>query len=98
MKILVAVKRVVDYNIKVRIKPNGSDVDIEGVKMGINPFDENALEEALRLKEKGIATEVVAVSLGTSVENVLSEQSWHTLGSIKTQILYLCNRDRKSVV
>ena len=66
MKILVAVKRVVDYNIKVRIKPDGSDVDIEGVKMGINPFDENALEEALRLKEKGIATEVVAVSLGTS--------------------------------
>jgi len=66
MKILVAVKRVVDYNIKVRIKADGSDVDIEGVKMGINPFDENALEEALRLKEKGIATEVVAVSLGTS--------------------------------
>ena len=66
MKILVAVKRVVDYNIKVRIKSDGSDVDIEGVKMGINPFDENALEEALRLKEKGIATEVVAVSLGTS--------------------------------
>ncbi len=66
MKILVAVKRVVDYNIKVRIKADGSDVDIDGVKMGINPFDENALEEALRLKEKGIATEVVAVSLGTS--------------------------------
>ena len=66
MKILVAVKRVVDYNIKVRIKADGSDVDIEGVKMGINPFDENALEEALRLKEKGIATEVVAVALGTS--------------------------------
>ena len=66
MKILVAVKRVVDYNIKVRIKPDGSNVDIEGVKMGINPFDENALEEALRLKEKGIATEVVAISLGTS--------------------------------
>ena len=66
MKILVAVKRVVDYNIKVHIKADGSDVDIEGVKMGINPFDENALEEALRLKEKGIATEVIAVSLGTS--------------------------------
>ncbi len=66
MKILVAVKRVVDYNIKVRIKADGSDVDIDGVKMGINPFDENALEEALRLKEKGIATEVVAVALGTS--------------------------------
>ena len=64
MKILVAVKRVVDYNIKVRVKPDGSDVEIAGVKMGINPFDENAIEEALRLKEKGIATEVVAVSLG----------------------------------
>ena len=66
MKILVAVKRVVDYNIKVGIKPDGSNVDIEGVKMGMNPFDENAIEEALRLKEKGIATEVIAVSLGKS--------------------------------
>lgn len=64
MKILVAVKRVVDHNVKVRIKPDGSNVDIEGVKMGINPFDENAIEEALRLKEKGLATEVIAVSLG----------------------------------
>ncbi len=69
MKILVAVKRVVDYNIKVRIKPDGSDVDISGVKMGINPFDENAIEEALRLKEKGIATEVVVVSIGTSANH-----------------------------
>lgn len=66
MKILVAVKRVVDYNIKVRVKPDGSNVDIDGVKMGINPFDENAIEEALRLKEKGVATEVVAVSIGTA--------------------------------
>jgi electron transfer flavoprotein beta subunit len=66
MKILVAVKRVVDYNIKVRIKADGSDVDIAGVKMGVNPFDENAIEEALRLKEQGKATEVVVVSLGTN--------------------------------
>lgn len=66
MKILVAVKRVVDHNIKVRIKSDGSDVDIEGVKMGVNPFDENAIEEALRLKEKGFATEIIAVSLGGS--------------------------------
>jgi len=66
MKILVAVKRVVDYNIKVRVKPDGSDVDIAGVKMGVNPFDENAIEEALRLKEQGKATEVIAVSFGTS--------------------------------
>lgn len=66
MKILVAVKRVVDYNIKVRIKSDGSDVDTDGVKMSINPFDENAIEEAIRLKEKGLATEIVVVSLGTS--------------------------------
>lgn len=66
MKVLVAVKRVVDFNVKVRIKPDGSDVDIAGVKMGINPFDENAVEEALRLKERGKAGEVVAVSLGGS--------------------------------
>lgn len=72
MKILVAVKRVVDYNIKVRIKADGSDVDIAGAKMSINPFDENAVEEALRLKERGHATEVVAVSLGSSAcEDVL---------------------------
>lgn len=66
MKVLVAIKRVVDYNIQVRIKPDGSDVDIGNVKMGVNPFDENAIEEALRLKERGIATEIVAVSLGSS--------------------------------
>ena len=66
MKILVAVKRVVDYNIKVRVKPDGSDVDIAGVKMGVNPFDENAIEEALRLKEQGKATEVIAVSFGST--------------------------------
>ncbi|MES2554217.1 MAG: electron transfer flavoprotein subunit beta/FixA family protein [Pseudomonadota bacterium] len=67
MKVLVAIKRVVDYNIKVRIKPDGSNVDIDNVKMGVNPFDENAIEEALRLKEKGIATEIVAVTLGGSI-------------------------------
>lgn len=66
MKILVAVKRVVDYNIKVRIKPDGSDVDIDGIKMSVNPFDENAIEEAVLLKEKGIASEVIVVSLGTA--------------------------------
>jgi electron transfer flavoprotein beta subunit len=65
MKIVLAIKRVVDYNVKVRIKPDGSDVDIDGVKMSVNPFDENAIEEAIRLKEKGIATEIVAVSIGT---------------------------------
>jgi electron transfer flavoprotein beta subunit len=64
MKILVPVKRVVDYNVKVRVKPDGSGVDTANVKMSMNPFDEIAVEEAVRLKEKGIATEVVAVSCG----------------------------------
>lgn len=64
MKILVAVKRVVDYNVKVRCKADGSDVDIANVKMSMNPFDEIAVEEAVRLKETGKATEVVVVSLG----------------------------------
>jgi electron transfer flavoprotein beta subunit len=67
MKILVTVKRVVDYNVKVRVKADGSDVDIANVKMGMNPFDEIALEEAVRLKEKGLATEVVVVTCGASV-------------------------------
>ncbi|AZN35647.1 electron transfer flavoprotein subunit beta/FixA family protein [Iodobacter ciconiae] len=66
MKVLVAVKRVVDYNIRPRIKADGSDVDIAGVKMSINPFDEIAIEEALRLKERGVVTEIVAVTIGTA--------------------------------
>jgi electron transfer flavoprotein beta subunit len=64
MKVLVAVKRVVDYNVKVRVKSDGSGVDIANVKMSMNPFDEIAIEEAVRLKEKGIATEIIAVSCG----------------------------------
>ena len=64
MKVLVAVKRVVDYNVKVRPKADGSDVDLNNVKMSINPFCEIAVEEAVRLKEAGTATEVVAVSIG----------------------------------
>ena len=64
MKVLVAVKRVVDYNVKVRVKADGSGVDTANVKMSMNPFDEIATEEAIRLKEKGAASEVVAVSLG----------------------------------
>jgi electron transfer flavoprotein beta subunit len=64
MKILVPVKRVVDYNVKVRVKSDGSGVDIANVKMSMNPFDEIAIEEAVRLKEKGVATEVIAVSCG----------------------------------
>jgi electron transfer flavoprotein beta subunit len=64
MKVLVPVKRVVDFNVKVRVKPDGSGVDTANVKMSMNPFDEIAVEEAVRLKEKGIATEIVAVSCG----------------------------------
>jgi electron transfer flavoprotein beta subunit len=66
MKVLVAVKRVVDYNVKVRVKSDGTGMDIAGVKMSMNPFDEIAVEEAVRLKEKGLATEVVAVSCGVA--------------------------------
>jgi electron transfer flavoprotein beta subunit len=64
MKVLVPVKRVVDYNVKVRVKSDGSGVDIANVKMSMNPFDEIAIEEAIRLKEAGIVTEVIAVSCG----------------------------------
>src|SRR3954467_3697287 len=64
MKILVPVKRVVDYNVKIRVKADGSGVELANVKMSMNPFDEIAVEEALRLKEKGAASEVVAVSIG----------------------------------
>ena len=66
MKVLVAVKRVVDYNVKVRVKSDGSGVDIANVKMSMNPFDEIGVEEAIRLREAGVATEIVAVSLGTA--------------------------------
>ena len=66
MKILVPVKRVVDYNVKVRVKADGSGVDLANVKMSMNPFDEIAIEEAVRLKEAGIATEVIAVSCGVA--------------------------------
>jgi electron transfer flavoprotein beta subunit len=64
MKILVPVKRVIDYNVKPRVKPDGSGVDLANVKMSMNPFDEIAVEEAIRLKEKGAATEIVVVSIG----------------------------------
>ncbi|NCP54012.1 MAG: electron transporter RnfB [Comamonadaceae bacterium CG_4_9_14_0_8_um_filter_60_18] len=66
MKVLVAVKRVVDYNVKVRVKSDNSAVDTANVKMSMNPFDEIAIEEAVRLREKGIATEIVAVSCGVA--------------------------------
>jgi electron transfer flavoprotein beta subunit len=66
MKVLVAVKRVVDYNVKVRVKSDNTGVDIANVKMSMNPFDEIAVEEAMRLKEKGVVTEVIAVSCGVA--------------------------------
>ena len=66
MKILVPIKRVVDYNVKVRVRPDGAGVDTANVKMSMNPFDEIAVEEAVRLKEKGTATEIVAVSCGVA--------------------------------
>ena len=64
MKIIVPVKRVVDYNVKVRVKSDGTGIETAGVKMSMNPFDEIAVEEAVRLKEKGVATEIIAVSMG----------------------------------
>jgi electron transfer flavoprotein beta subunit len=64
MKVLVPVKRVVDYNVKVRVKSDGSGVELANIKMSMNPFDEIAVEEALRLKEKGVATEIIVVSIG----------------------------------
>jgi electron transfer flavoprotein beta subunit len=64
MKVLVPVKRVIDYNVKARVKADGSGVDLANVKMSMNPFDEIAVEEAIRLREKGVATEIVAVSIG----------------------------------
>src|ERR1700744_5034710 len=66
MKVLVPVKRVGDYNLKVRVKSDGTGVDIANVKMAMNPFDEIAVEEAVRLKEKGVVTEIVAVSVGVT--------------------------------
>jgi electron transfer flavoprotein beta subunit len=64
MKLLVPIKRVVDFTVKVRVKPDGSGVDLDNVKMSMNPFDEIAVEEAIRLKERGVATEIIVVSLG----------------------------------
>ena len=66
MKIVVPVKRVVDYNVKIRVKPDGSGIDLANVKMSMNPFDEIAVEEAVRMKEKGVATEVIVVSIGSA--------------------------------
>mmetsp|Transcript_2254 Transcript_2254/g.5849 ORF Transcript_2254/g.5849 Transcript_2254/m.5849 type:complete len:92 (+) Transcript_2254:223-498(+) len=75
MKVLVAIKRCVDYNARIRIKPDKTGIDLSGVKFSMNPFCEIAVEEALRLKEKKIATEVVAVSIGPKASQVPANPS-----------------------
>ena len=89
MKILVPVKRVVDYNVKVRVKSDQSGVDIANVKMSMNPFDEIAVEEAVRLREKGVATEVIAVSCGTKA----SQETLRTAMAIGADRAYLVETD-----
>ena len=76
MKVLVPVKRVIDYNVKVRVKPDQTGVDLANVKMSMNPFCEIAVEEAVRLKEKGVATEVVIVSIGPAQARKPSARPW----------------------
>ena len=89
MKVLVAVKRVVDYNVKVRPKSDGTDVDLANVKMSINPFCEIAVEEAVRLKEKGIATEIIAVSVGPQQ----SQEQLRTALALRADRAILVNTD-----
>jgi electron transfer flavoprotein beta subunit len=92
VKILVAVKRVVDYNVKVRVKSDGTGVDIANVKMSMNPFDEIAVEEAVRLREAGVATEVIAVSAGVTQ----SQETLRTalaIGADRAMILIESNED-----
>lgn len=88
MKILVAVKRVVDYSVKVRVKPDGSGVDLNNVKMSINPFDDIALEEAVRLKEANVASDILAVSIG---QNVCQETLRHALAMGSDRALLIQN-------
>ena len=83
MKVLVPVKRVIDYNVKVRVKANGSGVDLANVKMSMNPFDEIAVEEAIRLKEAGKAEEVVVISIGVKqAQETLRTGSGQNMGVI----------------
>ena len=84
MKVLVAVKRVVDYNVKVRVKSDGSGVETANVKMSMNPFDEIAVEEAVRLREAGAASEVVVVSLGLGYRFTTSVNSSGGSGVVPT--------------
>lgn len=86
MKVLVAVKRVVDYSVKIRVKSDGSGVDTQNVKMSMNPFDENALEEAIRLKEQGIAEHITAISIGTAASQETLRAAL-ALGADEAQLL-----------
>jgi Electron transfer flavoprotein, beta subunit len=90
MKILVAIKRVVDYNVRVQVKPDGSGVATDGVKMSINPFDEIAVEEALRIKEQGKADEVVVVTIGDDA----SQQQLRTAMAMGADRAILVNTDQ----
>ena len=89
MKVLVAVKRVVDYNVKVRAKADGSDVELNNVKMAINPFCEIAVEEAVRLKEAGTATEVVVASIGdkSCQEKFVPHWHWVLTGAFTSKLM-----------
>ncbi|ALP41920.1 electron transfer flavoprotein subunit beta/FixA family protein [Aeromonas schubertii] len=91
MKLLVPIKRVIDYNVKVRVKGDGSDVDLANVKMGINPFCEIAVEEAVRLREQGIAQEVVVVTLGPEAA---AEQLRHALALGADRALHYVTDER----
>jgi electron transfer flavoprotein beta subunit len=96
MKVLVAMKRVVDYNVKVRVKSDGTGVDIANVKMSMNPFDEIAVEEAVRLREAGVATEVIAVSAGVTQ----SQETLRTALAIGADraILIAINKDAEAPI
>src|SRR5712664_1637284 len=96
MKVLVPVKRVVDYNVKVRVKSDGSGVELANVKMSMNPFDEIAVEEALRLKEAGKATEVVVVSIGPAQasETIRTRLRWAPTAASWSRRTAMSNRWR----
>ena len=84
-KIIVCLKRVVDYNVRIRVKPDGSGVITDGLKMSINPFDEIAREEALRIREKGQAEEIVAVSIGPETTSAAKSLGLDVVGEASTQ-------------